>query len=299
MLGWIGGKYFMAPWLRQNSPARESFDTYAEIFGGAFWFYLENEEFFLDKKIYYNDYNVFITNFMASAACDDFRNFVSGREKDDKNLFFEYKEEIESLSKDRDAVIARIPDFDLAWKYIYKMSHSHSGIWTANYFYKFGDTIDEKTGEITRPAQSDKLQQIVNKINDPYYIRMLKKVTRFSCLDFQTVVDEVDSARTFFYLDPPYFNREHLYSFNEFSKADHERVAKVIKAAKGMSLLSYYRYPELEEWFPSDKFDWDQKEFMSMVLTNSDVYGTTKSKTNTEVIVGVNYNFRHKDLFDW
>lgn len=668
MLGWIGGKYYMADWLRQNSPPRDSFDTYAEVFGGAFWFYLENEEFFLDKKIYYNDYNVFITNFMASAACDEFCEFIKGKEKDDRDLFFAYRDEIVDLGKDREAVIARIPDFDLAWKYIYKMAHSHSGIWTANYFYKFGDTIDEETGEITRPAQNDKLQQIVNKVNDPYYRRMLKKVTRFSCLDFQDVINEVDSERTFFYClsentlvrtnderlisikdikdgdlifpnrlvkksmhrhhigdmvnikiqgmpdllsvtrehqvlsipkrtsshkqeyrknedlwssrslvkaenlqigdyllvplggletniswkwenvskkhglrrqdvnfnelcqeelfrflgyytaeghiqrvngnaagvllsfgaheidtwikdcvsciekvfgmtpevklgehpgvaqikiwsssiaefiekyisgksantkclaadlltaptklqkelligwlrgdggmyydvrnkskltgttaskvlarnmfsialrcglrpswkvrrnnidvyfsssedisslgwktqaktlkttrriinghmlvriknvtiekydgyvydldvdgddlfaapyvlvhncDPPYFNREHLYSFNEFSRADHERVANVIKAAKGRSLLSYYRYPELEEWFPKDRYTWDQKEFNSIVLTNSETYGTTKAKTNTEVIVGVNYNFQHTDLFDW
>lgn len=288
----------MADWLRDHSPPRDSFDVYAEVFGGGFWFYLQNADFFAGKKIYYNDWNVFITNFLQSASEDGFLEFIKGKEKDDKDLFFQYKDEINDLGNKREEVIARMPDYDLAWKYIYKLAHSHSGIWSANYFYKFGDTLDDQ-GNITRPAQNDKLQQIINNVNDKYYRRMLKNVTRFSTKDFQDVVNELDSKRTFFYMDPPYFNREHLYSFNEFSKEDHQRVRDVIKAAKGMTLLSYYRYPELEEWFPSDQYDWDEKEFMSLVLTNSEAYGTTKSRTNTEVVVATNYKFQHNELFGW
>lgn len=72
-----------------------------------------------------------------------------------------------------------------------------------------------------------------------------------------------------------------------------------LKSAQGKSLLSYYPFPELEIWLPPEEYHWAEKKFASTVLSNNKVHGTTKSATNTEVAIAINYKMRLRDLLSW
>jgi len=69
-------------------------------------------------------------------------------------------------------------------------------------------------------------------------------------MDFQQVVEKYDSPTTYFYMDPPYWKTENYYSNHDFDADDHKRLADTLKAAQGKFSLSYYEFPQLNEWFP-------------------------------------------------
>jgi len=58
--------------------------------------------------------------------------------------------------------------------------------------------------------------------------------------DFEKIINRYDSPNTFFYLDPPYYTKEHLYDREDadtFTK--HEEMAILLRTIKGKFLLSY------------------------------------------------------------
>lgn len=58
--------------------------------------------------------------------------------------------------------------------------------------------------------------------------------------DFEKIINRYDSPNTFFYLDPPYYTKEHLYDREDadaFTK--HEEMAVLLRKIKGKFLLSY------------------------------------------------------------
>jgi hypothetical protein len=114
----------------------------------------------------------------------DFRRYIRGREQNSEPLYREYIQHLNALGKRPADVIARIPDFELAWQYLYRVAHAHSGI-PASSFYDFRWTIN-------------KLTPVINRINDPKYIGMLKRVKRFTCLDFEQVIKELDWPQVIF-----------------------------------------------------------------------------------------------------
>jgi DNA adenine methylase len=80
-------------------------------------------------------------------------------------------------------------------------------------------------------------------------------------MDFADVITKYDSPTTYIYLDPPYYKTENYYSNHDFTRDDHERLAKTLQNIQGKFSLSYYDFPELHEWFPENTFRWERKEF--------------------------------------
>jgi len=58
------------------------------------------------------------------------------------------------------------------------------------------------------------------------------------CLDFEPFIQRYDGAGTLFYLDPPYFGSEGDYGKALFSRADFERLARLLASIKGRFILS-------------------------------------------------------------
>ncbi|PKN78583.1 MAG: N-6 DNA methylase, partial [Candidatus Cloacimonetes bacterium HGW-Cloacimonetes-1] len=61
---------------------------------------------------------------------------------------------------------------------------------------------------------------------------------------------------TFFYLDPPYFTKEHLYDREDaeaFTK--HEEMAQLLKTIKGKFLLSYNDDPYIRQLYKGFTID--------------------------------------------
>jgi DNA adenine methylase len=67
------------------------------------------------------------------------------------------------------------------------------------------------------------------------------------CLPYEVLLKKCDRKSTFFYLDPPYYNRRH-YKFN-FEEEDFARLATRLKNLKGRFLLSLNDVPEVRRLF--------------------------------------------------
>ncbi|TLG70248.1 DNA adenine methylase, partial [Culicoidibacter larvae] len=101
------------------------------------------------------------------------------------------------------------------------------------------------------------------------------------CRDFEEVIKKFDSVDTLFFCDPPYIDKEYLYS-GGFTYDDHRRLADVLNNVKGKVVLCYYDDPLLAELYPDwHQFDYSTKSYMrskdectdktEIILTNYEV----------------------------
>jgi DNA adenine methylase len=70
---------------------------------------------------------------------------------------------------------------------------------------------------------------------------------QLECLPYQDVLRKFDRTLTFFYLDPPYFNKPY-YKFN-FTEQDYIELADRLKLLKGKFLMSLNDTPEIRRIF--------------------------------------------------
>lgn len=68
-------------------------------------------------------------------------------------------------------------------------------------------------------------------------------------LAYEKFIPRYDRPGTLFYLDPPYFGCETDYGAGAFDRADFERLAAILAAARGKFLLSINDTPEVREIF--------------------------------------------------
>ena len=74
---------------------------------------------------------------------------------------------------------------------------------------------------------------------------------QLECLPYQEIIKRYDRPDSFFYLDPPYFNRPH-YKFN-FDEKDYVELAGLLGGLKGRFLLSLNDSPEIRRIFADFK----------------------------------------------
>jgi len=85
------------------------------------------------------------------------------------------------------------------------------------------------------------LPELVRKTHE----RLLN--VQLECLPYQDILKKYDRDFTFFYLDPPYFNRPY-YKFN-FEEKDYVEMAERLQTIKGKFLLSLNDVPEMRRIF--------------------------------------------------
>lgn len=68
-------------------------------------------------------------------------------------------------------------------------------------------------------------------------------------LNYQEFIQRYDKPDTFFYIDPPYWDREYEYGTGLFSKADFEKLAVQLRQIKGKFLLSINDKPQIRQIF--------------------------------------------------
>jgi DNA adenine methylase len=71
--------------------------------------------------------------------------------------------------------------------------------------------------------------------------------------DVLATIKRYDSPKTLLYCDPPYVGAEHYYDASK-DGFPHEELASVLNTAKSHVALSYYPYPELDTWYPSERW---------------------------------------------
>ena len=67
---------------------------------------------------------------------------------------------------------------------------------------------------------------------------------------WEKIIARFDKPHTFFYLDPPYYTKEHIYKSEDANAFNqHEELAEALKQIKGKFLLSYNNDPYIRQLY--------------------------------------------------
>lgn len=118
---------------------------------------------------------------------------------------------------------------------------------------------------------------IINKRDrfQSHYRERLRNVC-IECNDAIKVIQSRDTANTFHYCDPPYYNSD-CGHYDGYTKEDFNELLETLSETKGRFLLSSYPSDLLEEFTKANK--WKQKTFDKSVAVSNKT-----SKKKTEVL---------------
>ncbi len=228
MIPYIGGKSYLANWIINNFPKDYKEKTYCEVFGGGGWVLFKKEPSYLEV---YNDLNSELVNLFTMIR-DNYEEF-QGKAEWILHSRETYKRALEKLKDDN-----FISEIERALNYATIRMQSFSG------------------GNSTGWAYQIKADKMLNGKWLPFlrrleFINVRLKKTQIECLPYYDVINRYDKENTLFYVDPPYFGREHYYKTKtvSFEFNDHEKLCEMLKAIKGKFALSYYEHPKIREMY--------------------------------------------------
>lgn len=257
MLSYIGGKSRISSWIIPFIP--KDIETYVEPFSGMFWvfFKMNLKEYPELKRVVYNDfnplnYNLFLCIKEPKLLLQEI-NRIPCQQKGVHETNQMFQDLFKSFQQDlfeHKEIYFNEPDHVIAAKYVYILTQIFSGSKpeTSNY-------VDLKG------KYKSKYLTFRDKLSKNDWIEHFKTITDIENLDFAKVISKYDGPKSYFYLDPPYYKTENYYSNHDFGHSDHERLATVLKGIQGKFSLSYYYFPQLEEWFPKNEYRWESKSF--------------------------------------
>lgn len=255
-LSYIGGKSRIGKWIVDYIPRNIS--TYVEPFSGMYWvfFNIPLDQFTNLKNVVYNDFNPLNVNlFNCLQNNDEFQKVITLIPSQNRDLFNKFQEELFSTNFRVDPTK---PDYETAYKWAYILTQ----VWSGTNPEK-GKFIDLKG------KYKSKFDTFKSKLTNDKWKNYFGTITDVENFDFGDSIQKWDSPDTFFYLDPPYYKTEDYYANHEFGIETHQRLADSIKNIQGKFALSYYYFPQLEEWFPKDKFRWVEKEFSKAAMATA------------------------------
>jgi DNA adenine methylase len=230
----MGGKAHHIKHLDKLFPLTMS--TFVDVFGGAGWVSVKSDVAQRAQTNVYNDLNPYLANIFAEFSRDpeQVKQQLMAWPQQDKQLYKQFQQDIFGDVK---------PELNLltAAKYLYLEVQSFTG----------------NTLGLTSSVYFDKknihgLNPLLKKLSTDKITNRLKKLT-VENLNAIDVIKKYDSATTFFYVDPPYYEKEHYYT-QAFGKNEHKLLADCLNNIQGQFALSYYDFDELNTWFPENKF---------------------------------------------
>lgn len=227
----MGGKAHHIRHLSRLFP--DTTETFVDVFGGAGWVSVKNNT--QAQRRIYNDLNPHLANIFQHFSTNPtaVKDQLNKWPQQDAVLYRQFQQDIFGPVK---------PAFDLetAAKYLYLEVQSFSGntlgLTSSVYFDKI-HTINPLLKKLTNEKICNRLQQL--------------EVENLDCV---AVIKKYDSPTTFFYIDPPYYNKEHYYT-QGFNREQHKLLADCLNTIQGKFALSYYYFNELDSWFPEPKFN--------------------------------------------
>lgn len=232
MFPYIGGKAHHIKHLDKLFPLTMS--KFVDVFGGAGWVSVKSDQAQRAQQNVYNDFNPYLANIFKYFSIDPeaVKNQINEWPQQNAELYRQFQQDIFGDVK---------PELNLetAAKYLYLEVQSFSG-----------NTLGLKSS-----VYFDKIHTInplLKKLSNEKITSRLKKLT-VENLDCVAVIKKYDSPDTFFYVDPPYYAKEHYYT-QAFNREKHQELALCLNNIQGKFALSYYDFDELNEWFPEDKF---------------------------------------------
>ena len=199
--------------------------------------------------------------------------------KSDRDLYRRFQQEI----FDENSVTPILGDVTAAAKYLYLQTQLFSGITLGlNSAIYFQDVA-------SNGKYGSKYDSLKNKLHDPKITARLAEITTVENLDCIDLIKKWDSPETFFYVDPPYFKKEYLYTA-EFPREKHEQLADILKNTQGRWCLSYYDFPELREWYPEDQYYWHSQDVFRWSSTRGHKQADYKKSSRGTEIAIMNYD---------
>jgi DNA adenine methylase len=290
LFSYFGGKRNQSPWIYSQitEEMKKNTKTFTEVFSGVFWVYFNNDFTFADKIIY-NDMNVYLTNFFATCSHPEFieklehelnvgslkydpESFTTPKEAYDhyysyfKTMFYKIREEL-MLNHMGEEVKVNMPDIELAFKYSILLRHAFSGLSNEKAGYSYSSASYKDGKKCPKP----KSQHLRKLFEEDKMLEKISKVTSFETLDFADHINKYDSPETLFYIDPPYFSTEKQYYRGDdyFGNAGHKKLADQLNQIEGKFILSYYDFEGLSDFYPKDKFRWEEKAFTKASTSTS------------------------------
>jgi DNA adenine methylase len=225
LIPYLGNKEKFSKFIVPNIPTDIS--LYVEPFGGCFgiFFSLDLDKF-SNCKFIYNDINYL--NFNLFTQLKNNSELIMSEIKDKKIELCDYLSSLDGIN-----LIENRLKLAIDWLIVLTCSSPYE---IGKNSWKESNGFE--TFKIKWLDYKDKLKRIDSIIN----------------MDYKDIISKYNSESTFFYLDPPYKNREHYYINNSFRNESHYELAKVLKDIKGRFLLSYYMFDELKELYPNCRF---------------------------------------------
>ncbi len=236
-LPWVGGKYYSAARIVAAFPPACSYDTYVDLFGGAAHVLLR-KPLFKEHAEVYNDLNQDLVNFWMQ--CRDHAETLEER--------------------------CRSLPYSRALHYQYHHSLYHGKALdplerAVRWFYVLRSTFNAFIGPVHHGwlASTNRVEPVTYQ-NALSLFRELQRRWRsvlIDCRDFAEVLRSYEGPRTFFYVDPPYVEKEDYYQRVDgttFGLRDHERLAVLLNETSALVALSYYPHPLLETLYPASKW---------------------------------------------
>jgi len=242
MISYVGGKSKIGKWIVPQIP--KDIKTYVEVFGGMFWVYynMDLEHFHLDK-IVYNDFNPLNSNLFNHLKDPDYLyEQLKEYPVQSKELFDLYQKQLKENTIEN--------DLERCCKYLYVLTQIFSG----------SKPLESKFMDL-KGKYKCKFNIFMDKLKNENYRNHFKNITNVENLDFQDVILKYDSPTTYFYVDPPYYKTENYYSNHDFGLSDHIRLSRSLHQIKGKFGLSYYYFEGLDDLYPRDVYNWNEKEF--------------------------------------
>jgi len=258
MFAYMGGKTQHIKYLDRIFP--KSSKSMVDVFGGAGWVSLKTQHH-AENRIY-NDINPWLASAFScfKTEPDRIKDLLTAWPHHNAELYRQFQKDIFG-----------------------QQSVEIDTLSTAKFLYLQTQTFSGNTLGLTSSVYFNKLkspQTVINKLNKPHIIERLQSLS-VENKDFSHILNEYDSEDTFFYLDPPYYKLEHYYT-SVFAHSQHAVLAKMLSRLRGRFALSYYFFPELEQWFPRNKFN---HHTYTLVKTSS----SAKNKSIGTELVITNY----------
>lgn len=134
-------------------------------------------------------------------------------------------------------------------------------------------------------AKGTTSQKIANKresFTEELSIRMQN--TQVECTDALRIISSRDSAKSFFYCDPPYYNSD-CGHYDGYSLQDFENLLQTLSQIKGKFILSSYPSEILKQY--AREHNWIQKNIEQTVSVSNNTGKSGKKKTE---VITANYD---------
>ncbi len=221
LIPYVGGKSFL---LKNLLPLIPPHKIYVEVFGGGAALLLNKPP---SGTEVYNDIDSELVNLFMIIRSNpaEFRHRLNGLPYS-RELFQRWSGQFKMNDLPQDPV-------ERALRFYYVASSSMSGKF--GHGWSFG-----RTGKKWR-------RTMLNRKLEAIHSRLINVI--IDHLDFRACIKNWDSSDTFFFLDPPYYDRpKELYRY-PITERDHIDLAAILKQTLGKWLLTYGDHPHIRKLY--------------------------------------------------